>query len=91
MDKEVRDRRAEKSSWKDLESWAAYNCNTEVEAQMIMSLRIRRECLIMQLSWSDRQREKRAPHRAPVPWLPPDSVKVSTSDNVKSLTDDKNE
>jgi len=91
MDREVRDRRAEKSSWKDLESWAAYNCNTEVEAQQIMTIRIRRESLIMQMSWSDRQREKRAPHQAPIPWLPPARVKVSTSGNVKKLTDDTNE
>jgi hypothetical protein len=91
MDKEVRDRRADKSSWKDLESWAAYNCNIDVEAQLIMSLRIRRECLIMQMSWSDIQREKRAPHQAPVPWLPPDQVKVSTTSDIKRLTDAKNE
>lgn len=91
MDKEVRDKRSLKSSWKDLESWAAYNCNTDVEAQKIMNARIFRECLILQSKWTDRDRERRGPHIAPIPWTPPSSMMISNVDNFKRLTNGENE
>ena len=53
------------------EIWAIIDCNTSTHAQDIMDRRIKRACLDIQATWSDRDRSKRAQYMARVDWVMP--------------------
>ena len=60
---------------RDEEIWAIIDCNTSKHAQDIMSRRINRVSREIHDSWTDAEREKRAPHIARIPWKIPKNVR----------------
>lgn len=65
-----------KSDYKDMESWAASNCNTDLEAQAIMAARIERLTGELREGWTLVEKKRRGAHMYFPPYQIPMNVEV---------------
>ena len=59
-----------------MESWAASNCNTDLEAQGIMATRIERITGRMRMGWNDAEKKRRAGYLYFPPYTIPLNVEI---------------
>ena len=65
-----------KTDYSDMESWAARNCNTDLEAQGVMTARIERITGELREKWTLLEKKRRGSHMYFPPYEIPMNVEV---------------